>query len=195
VLCVGDAFVGCEELERDRDEAADLLVAARASRAQKGLQFGERELDRIEVRTVRRKEPNVGAHALDGGADLGLLVGGQVIEHDYVARVQRGHQHLLDVREKAWTIDRPIEDGWRTQAGEPKGGDDGVRLPVTAGRVITESCATRAATVAPEQVGRHAAFIEKDVAPHIAERLPRAPALTLSHDVGTALFVGVDGFF
>jgi hypothetical protein len=195
VSCVGDAFVGREELERDRDEAADLLVAARASRAQEGFQFGERELDRIEVRTVRRKEPNVCADALDGGADLGLLMGRQVIQHDDIARVQRGHQHLLDVREKAWAIDRPIEDGRRAQAGEPKGGDDGVRLPVTAGRVITESRAARAATVASEEVGRHAAFIEKDIVPHIAERLPRAPSLTLSDDVGTALFVGVDGFF
>ena len=193
--CVGNTFVGREELKRDRDEAADLLVAARASSAQEGFQFGERELDRIEVWTVRRKEPNVCAHALDGGADLGLLMGRQVIEHDDVARVQRGHQHLLNVREKAWTIDRPIEDGRRAKAGEPKGGDNGVRLPVTAGRVITESRATRAATVAPEEVGRHTAFIEKDVAPHIAERLPRAPSLTLSHNVGTALFVGMNGFF
>jgi hypothetical protein len=70
-----------------------------------------------------------------------------------------------------------------------------VRLPVTAGRVITESCATRAATVAPEEVGRHAAFIEKDVVPDIADRLPLTPPSAFSDDVGSALFVGVYGFF
>lgn len=193
--CVGYAFVCRKELERDCDEAADLLVAARASRAQEGFQFGERELDRIEVRTVRRKEPNVGAHVLDGGADRRLLMGRQVIEHDDVARVQRRHQHLLDVREKAWTIDRPIEDGRRAKASEPKSGHDGVRLPVTARRVITQPRATRTAPVPPQQVSRYAAFIEKDVVPDIADRLPLTPSPTLSDDVGAALFVGVYGFF
>ena len=51
------------------------------------------------------------------------------------------------------------------------------------------------AAVAPEQIGRDAAFIEKDVLPHIAERLPLAPPAPLSGDVGPALFVGVYGFF
>jgi hypothetical protein len=31
--------------------------------------------------------------------------------------------------------------------------------------------------------------------PHIAERLPLAPLATLSHDIGSALFVGVYRFF
>ena len=193
--CVGRAFVGREELERDGDEAADLLVASGTGRAQEGFQFGECELDRVEVRAIGWQKPNVRAHPLDGGTDLGLLMGRQVVEHDDIAHAQCGHQDLLDVREKTRTINWPIEHGRCAQAGEAKGGHHGVRLPVTAGRVITESRATRAATVAPEEVGRHTAFIEKDVAPHIAERLPRAPSLTLSHNVGTALFVGMNGFF
>ena len=68
-------------------------------------------------------------------------------------------------------------------------------LLVTARRVIAESGAARAAAVAPEQIGRHAAFIEKDILTDIAERLPLAPPPTLRGDVGPALFVGVDGFF
>ena len=66
---------------------------------------------------------------------------------------------------------------------------------MTARRVITESGAARAAAVAPEQIGRHAAFIEKDILPGIVERLPVAPPPTLSGDGGPALFVGVYGFF
>jgi len=66
---------------------------------------------------------------------------------------------------------------------------------VTARGVIAESGAARAAAVAPQQIGRHAAFIEKDILLDIVERLPLAPAPTLSGDVGPALFVGVYGFF
>jgi hypothetical protein len=61
--------------------------------------------------------------------------------------------------------------------------------------VIADAGPARAAAVAPEQIGRHAAFIEKDVLTDIAERLPLAPSPTLSGDVGPALFVGVYGFF
>jgi hypothetical protein len=64
-----------------------------------------------------------------------------------------------------------------------------------AGRVITEARAARAAAVAPEEVCRHAAFIEKHVVLDIAERLPLTPPTTFSDDVGPALFVGVDRFF
>jgi hypothetical protein len=195
VSYVSDAFVWREKLKRDGEEAADLLVTARTGRAQEGFQFSERELDRVEVRAVGRKEPNVRAYALDSGADVRLLMGRQIVEYNDVAQLQCGHQHLLDVREKTETIDRPIEDGRGAKAIEAKGSHDGVRLPVTAGRVITKSRATRAATVPPQEVGRHPAFIEKDVPLNIAERLPRAPTTTLSDDVGAALFVGVYGFF
>ena len=193
--CVRRAFVRREELERDGDEAADLLVTSGTGCAQKGFQFGEREFDRVEVRTVGRQEPNVRPHSLDGDANVGLLMGRQVVEHDNIARVQGGHQYLLDVREKTWTIDGPIEHGRCAKAGEAKGGHNGVRLPVTARRVITKPSATRAATVPPQQVGRHAAFIKKDVPPNIADRLPLTPSTPLNDDVWSALFVGVYGFF
>ena len=193
--CVGRAFVGREELERDGDEAADLLVASGTGRAQEGFQFGECELDRVEVRAIGWQKPNVRAHPLDGGTDLGLLMGRQVVEHDDIAHAQCGHQDLLDVREKTRTINWPIEHGRCAQAGEAKGGHHGVRLPVTARRVITQPSATRAATVPPQQVGRHTAFIEKNVPANIADRLPRTPSTPLSDDVGAALFVGVYRFF
>jgi hypothetical protein len=70
-----------------------------------------------------------------------------------------------------------------------------VGLPVAARRVIAESRAARAAAVAPEQIGRHTAFIEPDKLPGIVERLPVAPPPTLSGDGGPTLFVGVEGFF
>ena len=102
---------------------------------------------------------------------------------------------MFDVGEETRTIDGPIEDGGRAQPLEAERGDDRVRLPVTAGRVIAEPRAARTPAVAPQQIGRDAAFIEKDVLPHVAQRLPLAPSATLSHDVGPALFVGVYRFF
>jgi len=135
------------------------------------------------------------AGLLDRRPDVRLLVDDEVVEHDDIARAKRGHQHLFDVGPETRAIDRPIEHGGRVKPIEAEGGDHRVGLPMTAGRVIVEPRAAWAPAIAPEQVGRHAAFIQKDVVAHLAQRLPVAPAVTLSHDVGAALFVGVYRFF
>ena len=142
------AFVGGEEVERSRDEAADLVEGAWTRGAQERFQFGERELDRIEIRTVGREKPNVRARVLDGGPDPRLLVDYEVVEHDDIAGSQAGHQHLFDVGEEARTVDRPIEDGRRADPLETERGNHGVRLPVTAGGVIMQPYAARDAAVA-----------------------------------------------
>jgi hypothetical protein len=189
------AFLAREKVERNRDEAADLLVTTRTCGAQERFQFGEGKFDRIEIGTVGREEPNVRAHLLDCGPNLGLLVDHEVVEHDDIARSQRGHQHLFDIGEETRTVDGPIEHRRGAEPLEPERGDHRVRLPMTAGCVIMEPGAAWAPAIATEQIRRHAAFIEKHVLPHIAERLPLAPAATLSDDVGTTLFVRVYSFF
>ena len=44
-------------------------------------------------------------------ADLGSLVGGEVVEHDDIARLQRGHQDLRHVGTEGDGVDRTIEPG------------------------------------------------------------------------------------
>ena len=143
------AFVWREQLERDGDQAADLLEGAWTRGAQEGFQFGEREFNRIEVRTVGREELHAGADLLDRGPDFRLLVDGEVVEDDDVAWIQRRHQHLFDVREEGRTIDGPIEHRRRAEPLQTERGDDRVGLPVTTRGVVVESGAARAAAVAP----------------------------------------------
>jgi hypothetical protein len=70
-----------------------------------------------------------------------------------------------------------------------------VRLPMAAGGVIAQAHAAETAPVSAQEIGRHAAFIEKDVLPSVAQRQPVPPTAPLSGDVGSPLFVGVEGFF
>ena len=60
------AFVWGEEVDRRGDEVADVLEVSWPRGAQERFQFGEREFDRIEIRTVGREESQVRARALDG---------------------------------------------------------------------------------------------------------------------------------
>ncbi len=136
-----------------------------------------------------------GADLLDRGTDFWLLVDGEVVEDDDIAWVQRRHQHLFNVGKERRTIDGPIEHRRRAETLKTERGDHRVGLPVAARGVIVQAGAAGAAAVAPQQIGRHAAFIEKDILPDIAERLRLAPPPTLSGDVGPALFVGVYRFF
>ena len=142
------AFIRREEAQRGRDQSAYVVVASRARGAQERFQLGEGELDRIEIRTVRRKESNARARLLDGHPHLGLLMNGEVIEYDDIARAQSGNQDLFNVGKETRTIDGPIEHGGRAEALETERGDHGVRLPVTAGSVIMEPCAAWAPAVA-----------------------------------------------
>ena len=188
-------FVSREERQRSRDQCADLVKGARPRRAEEGFQFGERQLDGIEVGTVGRQESHLRAASFNRRSHLRLLVGGQVVEDDDIAGPQRRHEDLFDVREERRTIDGAIEDRGCAEAIEPQCRDHGVRLPVTAGRVIAHTRATRTAAIASDEIRGDATFIEKNVVSKIAERLPLPPAAPLSGDVGPPLFVGVNRFF
>ena len=140
-------FEGREEAQRDRDERIDLIEGTRSRCPQERFQFGEGEFDRVEVGTIRRKKSERRAEAFDRGPDRRLLMHGEVIEYDDVARSQRGHQDLFDIRQETRRVDGAIKHGGRAEPVQPQRGNDGVRLPVAAGRVIVESGATRTAPV------------------------------------------------
>ena len=184
-----------EERECRGDERGDVIEAARSGGAEEGFQFCESELDRVEVRTVGRQKSDLRPDGFEGRAHLGLFVDGEIVEHDDIAWSERGCQHLLDIGEEARVVDRPIEHGRRREPVGPQGGDNRVRLPMAARCVIAQTHAAKTAPVSAQQIGRDAAFIEKDVLPGIAQRQPLAPPAPLSGDVGASLFVGVDRFF
>ena len=189
------AFSGCKEPQSRRDQLADLIEIAWARRAKKRFQFGKGLFDRIEIGAIRRQESEVRARCFNRGANLGLLVDREVVQHDDIAWAERRHQHLLDVGAKRGRVHRAIEHGRGRESVEAQAHDDGVRLPVAAGRVVLQTCPARAAPIPTQEIRRHTTFIEKDVLAHIAQRLPRPPLASGGGDVRPALFVGEYGFF
>ena len=189
------AFLRCEEADRGADEIDHLVEVPRSGGAEERFQFGEGELDRIEVRTVRRQKPQLRADLFDRRLHRWLFVYDQVIEHDDVARPERRHQDLLDVGQKGGIVDRPIEHSGRVEAIPPERGDDGVGLPVTARRVVAQAEAPRTPPVAPQEIGGDAGLVEEDVLARVVDRLPVLPAAARRGDVRASLFVGVYRFF
>lgn len=189
------AFLRCEEADRGADEIDHLVEGPRSGGVEERFQFGEGELDRIEVRAVRRQKAEGCPDGLERHADVRVFVDGQIVHDDDIARSERGDQDLLEVGEEGRRVDRPVEDGGRAEAVESERRHDRVRLPVSERGVILQARTAGTSAVAPEQIGRHAAFIEEDVLGHVAQRLPRAPLAPGRRDIRPALFVGVDRFF
>ena len=184
-----------EKRERRSDKCGDVVEIARSSGPEEGFQFREGLLDRIEVGTVGRQKSDLRPGGFDSRAHLWLLMDGEIVEHDDIAWPERRCQHLLYVGAKAGGVDRPIEHGRRSDPLGPEGGHDRVRLPMAARRVIAQPHTAETAAVSTQQIGRDAAFIDKDVLPRLAQRQPVAPAAPFSRDVGSPLFVGVYRFF
>lgn len=184
-----------KELQRDRDELDHLVEVARSRGPQKRFQLRKCQFDRIEIRTVRRKEPEARARPFNGRRDFRLLMHGEVVEDDDVAGLERWHEHLLDIGEKRGIVDGPVEDGWRVQAVDAQRRDHGVRLPMAIGRVVTQSESAWAAAVATDQIGRDTGFVDEDVPACIVQRERVLPSPPRRGDISAPLFVGEDRFF
>ena len=195
VLGVVRALVWREEGNRPGDQIADVPEVPRSRGAEERFEFGEGLLDRIEVRAVRRKELQECAGLFNRDADIRLFVRGQVIEHDDIAWAQCGDEDLLDVGAEGVGIDGPIEHGRRGQLGGTKRGDDRMRLPVAARRVIADARAAKAPRVTTDQISGDARLINEDVLSPIVEWQRVMPAAPGRGDVRATLFVGVYGFF
>jgi len=61
--------------------------------------------------------------------------------------------------------------------------------------VIVQPLPTGTAAVAPQEIRRHATFIQEHILAHVADRQPVIPLATLRDDVRPSLLVGVYGFF
>lgn len=172
-----------------------MFKAARARGTEEGFQFGEGELDRVEIGTVGRQELQACAARFHGRPYLGLFVRREIVQHDDIARVQSRGKDLLDIREERRIVDRPVKHRRRVEAIEPQRDDDRVRLPVTAGRMIPEARAARTAAISAQEIRRDAALVEKEILAHVAQRLNAPPPAARGGDVRPTLFVGVYRFF
>ena len=163
------AFVRCEEAQRDCDELDHLVEVARPRGTEERFQLRKRHFNRIEVGTVGRQKSEPRARTFDGGLDLRLFVHGQVVEDHDIAGAQRRDEDLLDVGEKRRIVERAVKDGWRVEAAHAQRRDHRVRLPVAARRVVAEPQAARAAPIASQQVGGDPRFVDEDIAAGVVD--------------------------
>lgn len=186
---------GGEARQTLAEEWPERVDRSTAGLANDGFEFGEAQLDGVEVGTVGRQEPQRRAGRFNGGPDAVDFVGGEIVGDHDVAGLQRGDEDLFDVGEEAGPVHRAIQDPGGSQARHPQRRDEGAALPPALGRVIGDPLAARPAPIAAEQIGRDPAFIEKDEASRVEGRRRRLPLGPGRGDVWPVVFGRAHRFF
>lgn len=101
---------GGDAVEGGGDGPIEILAHACRRPAQRGLQLGERQLDRVVVRGVRREEQEPTAACLDEPPHGGALVDRQVVEDQSLARCEGRQQQLADRRDEGGAVRRERRD-------------------------------------------------------------------------------------
>lgn len=189
------ALLFAEARQRCAEEWPERLGRATACGPHDRFQFGEAELDRIEVRTVRRQIPDRGARARQDHVDALDLVRAEIVGNYDIARAQRGHEDLLEIGEKAGAINRALEDRGRGEPGHPQGRQKRTRLPTRTRRVIIDTRTGEPAAIAPQQIRGDAGFVEKREPLDIPPRRLLLPDRAREMDVRSIVFGGPYRFF
>ena len=177
------------------DRVPQDLPRATARLPQDRLQLRKRQFNRIEIGTVFRQKPELGADVLNGPPDRWTLVTGQIVHDDDVAGGERRRQDLFDVGEEARAIDGAIKHGGRGKAGDAQRAEKRRRVPAPIWRVVGDAGAVETAAVAPNQIRTDATFIEKDEARGIEGGRRGKPGYPREDDVSAIVFRCAYRFF
>lgn len=184
-----------EVVEQVADTPPSGLLGSFSGLAQEVFELGKDLFDRVEVGAVGRQEQEPRSSGPDGCPDGGLLVAGEVVEDDDVARPQRRAELLFDPLGKAGTIDRLIEHEGRVDPVAAQRGDEGHRLPMAIGHLGVEPLADRGPASQWRHVRLGPGLIHEDETSGIRPVLELLPLLAPPGHLGPQLFGGKHAFF
>lgn len=159
------------------------------------LELGECGFDGVEIRTVGRQIAQFHLSGSKQRFDCLNLVRSQIVQDQYVAGMQAGQQHLLEIHQENPGIDRPVhqkrsDDLIVTQSGQKRR-----TLPVTVGNRAEAALAPGTAAIKTGQFGVQARFIDKHQTAHVPVGLPPPPENSGRFNVGSVLLGGARRFF
>ena len=124
------ALVWLELIEHGAESGIDIFDAAGIGLAQKGLDFGEYLLDRVQIRAVSGQEQPQRTRRANGGAERLALMAAEVVHDDDIAWPECWHQELSDPGEEADGVDRLSQHTRCDDAVAAQRGDESQCLPV-----------------------------------------------------------------
>ena len=196
VVHVADALGGAEVGPGRSQERHQFRNRAVPIGPEQFLELGERQLDRVEVRAVRRQEPQFAPGGFDRRAGVPALVRGPVVQDHDVARSQRRGQAVLDVGDEPVAGHRAVQDARGGQPVGPQRGRErqGFVVPVRDG--IDARVAPRGVPVPPGLLGVGERLIDEHEPPDVELREEDLPPVVAGRGHVRAVSLGrVEDFF
>ena len=192
---VAAAFFGCELVEQSPAGAPQRIDRPLLRGTQQVFELREHRLDRIQIGTVGREIPQLGIGSFDRFTHTSHLVCREVVHHDNLSAGECGNQLLADIRQKEWSVDRPINHQRSGESRRPQRGQKGGRLPVPPGNMVVHSLAREAASPQTGHIRFGPGFVEEHESVRVESALLHTPEGTLLGYVRTLLFAGPQDFF
>lgn len=189
------AFAGSEGVEEAAYPPPEAIDRALFGFSEKGLEFCEDLLDRIEVRRVRRQKQEMGASSANGAADRAAFVRAEVIHDNDVAGAQRRSEHLFDISLETFAVDWTVEDARRIDASTAQGGHEGQGFPMAVRNLGMEPLAAPAPSPKRRHIGLGPSLVEKNETLGCKPRLKTLPYGPPASDIRTLLLARRDAFF
>jgi len=143
---------------------------------------------------LRQEEPPR-AFGADGFVDRRALMGAEIVHDDDVAMLQSRRKNLLDIGQKAFAVDRPVEHEGRRDFVASQGGEECHRFPMTLWRLGDERLAASVPAMCARHIGLRPCLVDEDKAPWIEAQLDFLPQGAASRDVRAVLLTGKERFF
>ena len=189
------AFGGGEFVEELTDAIPEGVDRALGRSSEESFEFGEGELDRVQVGRVGWEIEEAGAGSLDALAHAGDFVSGEIVDDDDVAGRQARDEAAIEVGEEDIAVHRPIDDERGDEAVRAQPADKGGDLPMA----VRDAADQALAAAAPATDGRHVrarpGLVDEDETARIKQGLSRDPLAARRGDVGALLLGRVHDFF
>ena len=170
------------------------MVRMAAVSAQVRLEFGEGHFDGIEVGAVGRQKQQPSASLADGLFGGRAFVGGQIVQDDDVAFLQRGDELGAHVGLEDRPVDRRVDDPRRGQGAAAQSGDESLSLPMAKGSLRAKALAPAAASGRAGHLRVGSRFVDEDqpmgLGPHLGLSFSLPHLARLAH-VGPIAFTGL----
>ena len=176
----------------------EILDRAGRALSKVGLELGEGHLDGVEVRRIGRKKQHPCASGFDGLFRRRALVGGEIVQDNHVAWLQRGSQLGLDIGIEDSAVHGLADDERRHQLVVPQSGDEGFRLPMAERRRGAQPLTLGRPPPEPRHFGGGAGLIQENQAVSLLahDRLAQGnPRFPVSPDVRSPLLGREQCFF
>ncbi len=172
-----------------------ILQGAGSRLTQMRFEFGESQLNGIEIGAVRRQVAQANPPSRKQQADIMDFVGGEIVEDERIAPAQLRTEHPLQINREHLGIDGTFDQKGRLDAFLAQGRNEGGTLPVAVREGAEATLAPGTATMVAGHGGVQTRFINKHQLADIPAGLLLSPMPPGGFNVRPILLGGARRFF